>query len=265
MESYFSVLVMEEGIAKLNLMDEEEEEFNEENSMAEWNYQYCLVGRCLTDSVVHFPSLRNTMADLWHPTVQFGEDPACICLNTTEFWVQIHDLPHGLMTEGMAKQFGDFMGQFIEYDSAAPMMGFRNFIRVRVRLDVTMPLKRKKKIQIGNATTIYARFQYEKLGLFCFVCGKTGHGESFCPLRLGIEPSKIVFGWDSSLRAVYDGGTPRILNADQQLPISGNDRWNNLGARELVGQAVDIGPMDLMFDEENSLLVVSDGKKGKGS
>ncbi|MBA0609260.1 hypothetical protein Godav_021341, partial [Gossypium davidsonii] len=27
----------------------------------------CLVGRVLTDSVVHFPSTRNTLADLWHP------------------------------------------------------------------------------------------------------------------------------------------------------------------------------------------------------
>ncbi|MBA0807218.1 hypothetical protein Gohar_023038, partial [Gossypium harknessii] len=27
------------------------------------------------------------------------------------------------------------------------------------------------------------------------------HGESFCPLRLQIDPSKIVFGWDSSIRA----------------------------------------------------------------
>ncbi|PPS05347.1 hypothetical protein GOBAR_AA15318 [Gossypium barbadense] len=58
---------MEEGIANLKLMDEEKEKFNEESAMVEWNYQYCLVGPCLTDSVVHFPSLRNTMADLWHP------------------------------------------------------------------------------------------------------------------------------------------------------------------------------------------------------
>ncbi|KAH1122871.1 hypothetical protein J1N35_006031 [Gossypium stocksii] len=252
---------MEEGIAKLNLMDEEEKEFNEVNSMAEWNYQYCLVGRCLTDCVVHFPSLRNIMADLWHPI-------GGICISNLgekrylfQFFheidaqrVQIHDLPHGLMTERMAKQLGDFMGQFIEYDSADWTMGFRNFIRVHVRLDVTIPLKRKKKIRIGNVTTVYARFQYEKLGLFCFVCGKMGHGESFCPLRLRIEPSKITFGWDSSLRAV-------ARRRNTTLPILGNDRWNNLGVGDLVEQAVDIGPMDLMLKEENRLLVVPDGKK----
>ncbi|MBA0753035.1 hypothetical protein Gogos_022085 [Gossypium gossypioides] len=49
---------------------------------------------------------------------------------------------------------------------------------------------------------VYARFKYEKLSLFCFICGKLGHGESYCPFRLTIDSSKIVFGWDLSLRAV---------------------------------------------------------------
>ncbi|KAH1064909.1 hypothetical protein J1N35_029896 [Gossypium stocksii] len=50
----FGNLIMEEGIANMKLMDEEEEEFNEESAMVEWNYQYCLVGRCLTDSMLIF-------------------------------------------------------------------------------------------------------------------------------------------------------------------------------------------------------------------
>lgn len=55
---------------------------------------------------------------------------------------------------------------------------------------------------MGGNITIYARFKYEKLSLFCFICGKLGHGESYCPFRLKIKPSKIVYGWDLSLRAV---------------------------------------------------------------
>ncbi|MBA0798435.1 hypothetical protein Gohar_009027 [Gossypium harknessii] len=30
------------------------------------DFRLCLVGRVLTDSVVHFPSMRNTLTDLWH-------------------------------------------------------------------------------------------------------------------------------------------------------------------------------------------------------
>ncbi|KAH1073742.1 hypothetical protein J1N35_026070 [Gossypium stocksii] len=76
----------------------------------------------------------------------------------------------------MAKQFGDFLGQFLEYDMAFRPINYQSFMRIRVRLDVTVPLKQKKKILIGNDRTIYAKFRYEKLSLFCFIYGKLGHG-----------------------------------------------------------------------------------------
>ncbi|MBA0575541.1 hypothetical protein Golob_024180 [Gossypium lobatum] len=123
-------------------------------------------------------------------------------LKFTEFWIQVHDLPPGSMNESMAKQFGNFCGKFLEYDSSIPTLGTQNFLRTRVRLDVTVPLKHKKKVLFGKSLVVYARFKYEKLSLFCFICGRLGYGESFCPLRLQINPSKIIFGWDLSLRAV---------------------------------------------------------------
>lgn len=58
---------MKEDLANLNLIDEEEEPFQEDIGAVDQTYYLCLVGRCLTHSVVHFPSLRNTLADLWHP------------------------------------------------------------------------------------------------------------------------------------------------------------------------------------------------------
>ncbi|MFQ6644926.1 hypothetical protein Gotur_019956 [Gossypium turneri] len=58
---------MEEAMENLNLMDDEEDAFQEDERAVGRVNQLCLVGQCLTDSVVHFPSLRNTLADLWHP------------------------------------------------------------------------------------------------------------------------------------------------------------------------------------------------------
>ncbi|MBA0556852.1 hypothetical protein Golob_026922, partial [Gossypium lobatum] len=57
---------MEDAMANMKLLDDEEEAIHEVEGSVSVAYQFCLVGRCLTDSVVHFPSLRNTMADLWH-------------------------------------------------------------------------------------------------------------------------------------------------------------------------------------------------------
>ncbi|MBA0867436.1 hypothetical protein Goshw_030351, partial [Gossypium schwendimanii] len=44
----------------------------------------------------------------------------------------------------MAKQFGDFLSQFLEYDTSISTMGIQKFMRIRIHLDVTIPLKRKK-------------------------------------------------------------------------------------------------------------------------
>ncbi|MFQ6662339.1 hypothetical protein Gotur_030204 [Gossypium turneri] len=130
------------------------------------------------------------------------------------------------MSESMAKQFGDFCAKFIEYDTSIPTLGIHHYMRIRIWLNVAAPLKRKKKILIGKSMVVYARFQYEKLSLFYFVCGKLGHGESYCPVRLAIEPSKIVFGWDLSLRAVVrrqNMAASRWLHAVDGSPYGGEN------------------------------------------
>ncbi|MBA0753052.1 hypothetical protein Gogos_021653 [Gossypium gossypioides] len=58
---------MEDAMEDLTLMDDEDDAFQEDEGAVGQVNQLCLVGRCLTDSVVHFSSLRNTLADLWHP------------------------------------------------------------------------------------------------------------------------------------------------------------------------------------------------------
>ncbi|KAA3465686.1 reverse transcriptase [Gossypium australe] len=98
-------------------------------------------------------------------------------------------------------------------------------MRIKVRLDVSLPLKRKKKIMVENDHVFYARFQYEKLTLFYFVCGKLGHGESFCKVRVRVDPSKIVFGWDVSLHAV---AKKRYASVSRWLCESNDSIFQNL-------------------------------------
>ncbi|PPD67699.1 hypothetical protein GOBAR_DD35423 [Gossypium barbadense] len=60
---------MEEELANLNIVDKEEEPVQtlEDEDTIEEEYNLCLVGRVLTNSVVHFPSMRNILEKLWHP------------------------------------------------------------------------------------------------------------------------------------------------------------------------------------------------------
>ncbi|MBA0553677.1 hypothetical protein Golob_012837, partial [Gossypium lobatum] len=60
---------MENELAELSLEDGEEEILllpNESKSQKAV-YDFCLVGCFLTASVVHFPVMRSTIANIWHP------------------------------------------------------------------------------------------------------------------------------------------------------------------------------------------------------
>lgn len=49
--------------------------------------------------------------------VKAGEDPVKVSLVEVDFWIQIHDLPIGYMTEVVGKQLGNFFGVFLQYDT----------------------------------------------------------------------------------------------------------------------------------------------------
>ncbi|MBA0644255.1 hypothetical protein Goklo_028438 [Gossypium klotzschianum] len=41
---------------------------------------------------------------------------------------KVHDVPLGLRNESLARQLGDFLGKFVEYNSASLGRGFRNYL-----------------------------------------------------------------------------------------------------------------------------------------
>ncbi|CAN0847084.1 hypothetical protein LINGRAHAP2_LOCUS4784 [Linum grandiflorum] len=55
-------------------------------------------------------------------------------------------------------------------------------MRIRVRLDVRKSLHREKTVKKPN-TEVLVRFKYEKLPTFCFLCGRIGHIDRYCPIH----------------------------------------------------------------------------------
>lgn len=130
-----------------------------------------------------------------------GQHPFTVPLVYAIFWVHINDLPTGSMSANMAAQLGNFISDFLEYDTIIALMGVKKYMRVKVLIDVLKPLKWKKRIIYGKEKTTYANFQYEKLSLFCFLYGRLRHGESFYPIRLSRGQQIGGLEWDVSLRA----------------------------------------------------------------
>ncbi|MBA0818355.1 hypothetical protein Gohar_028040, partial [Gossypium harknessii] len=90
--------------------------------------------------------------------LQQGEDPLSVLLHWVDFWILIYDLPLGFMADAVAHRLGNFIGEFIEYDSAAVQLGYKRIMRVKVKVDVRKPLKRKKRIALKNGESVYVRF-----------------------------------------------------------------------------------------------------------
>ncbi|MBA0778158.1 hypothetical protein Gotri_006059 [Gossypium trilobum] len=91
---------MEDRMARLCISDGKEEEVMQFGGLSGGTnrlYDCCLVGTFLTASVVQFQAMRNMLANLWHP-------------------IAVHDLPPGFYFKAVAKQLGDFIGEFFEYD-----------------------------------------------------------------------------------------------------------------------------------------------------
>ncbi|CAN1760291.1 hypothetical protein LINPERHAP1_LOCUS7477 [Linum perenne] len=68
-------------------------------------------------------------------------------------------------------------------------------------MDIRLPLKRGKKIVKPGGDWIIARFRYEKLPTFCFICGRMGHIDRHCEIYLHTLDDQIVRRWDMDLRA----------------------------------------------------------------
>ncbi|MCI36871.1 hypothetical protein A2U01_0058095, partial [Trifolium medium] len=99
------------------------------------------------------------------------------------------------MKENVGRQLGNYIGTFVEYDKKNNSSFWREYMRVRVKVDVRQPLKKDTKVKnkVGEWCTV--NFKYEKLGVFCFVCGIMGHAENKCEICFSMENDNGSRGW----------------------------------------------------------------------
>jgi 14-3-3 protein epsilon len=142
--------------------------------------------------------------------VQLGVQIENIPLFHVDFWVQVHNLPAGLMLEKVGRKLANYIGAFVEYDKNNNTSFWRQYMRLRVRVDVRQPLKKDTKVKSIGGEWCTVNFKYEKLGMFCFICGIMGHSENKCEVRYAMENDNGVRGWSRELRAETkrQGGRP---------------------------------------------------------
>jgi 14-3-3 protein epsilon len=133
--------------------------------------------------------------------VQLGVQIDQIPLFHATMWVQVYNLPTGLMKENVGIRLANFIGTFVEYDKNNNSSFWRQYMRIRVRVDVRQPLKKETKVKNREGEWCIVKFKYEKLGIFCFLCGIMGHAENKCELRYAMEQDDGRREWSAEIRA----------------------------------------------------------------
>lgn len=134
--------------------------------------------------------------------VKQGDDLEKTELNAITLWTQIHDLPTGFMSESVAKCIGERVGKLIEGDPNNFSGPKREYLRVRVKMDVHKALKKQLCLKRGKGGDgAWVTIRYERLPTFCFQCGILGHGENFCQLNYNNPDGISVRNFGPELRA----------------------------------------------------------------
>ncbi|XP_058752391.1 uncharacterized protein LOC131625555 [Vicia villosa] len=86
--------------------------------------------------------------------VRIGVQIESIPLFHVDFWVKIHNLPAGMMIERLGRAMENFIGEFVEYDKNNNTSFWREYMRIRVKIDVRVSLKKQTKVKSKGETGV---------------------------------------------------------------------------------------------------------------
>ena len=87
-----------------------------------------------------------------------------------------------------AKKICEVVGQIVHSTDPAKTEG-GNFTRIRVEMDVSLPLCRGRGVSMENGKKSWVTFKYEHLPNICYWCSKMDHLDHDCDIWLESEGS----------------------------------------------------------------------------
>lgn len=144
--------------------------------------------------------------------------------NCVDFWLRIFNKPICYRNEKIARKIGNGIGEFLEQDTNKNYAHLGNNIRIRVRLNITKPLRRGFMIRLEDSSEIWVTIRYERIPEFCFRCGVIGHIVKDCSRRMNVEDDEeeeFEFGMWMKFQG-YTGKTK-----SQGSPRKETDNTNN--------------------------------------
>ena len=128
-----------------------------------WSYDKSLVIFQKTESVESAPSLE---------------------FSVISFWVQLHNVPETSLNQETGEVVGNTIGTTIRVADPEDDGEGREFLRIRVAMNITKPLPRCCKLRSEGKHIGWALLKFERLPNFCYWCGRVDHVEKDCEIWL---------------------------------------------------------------------------------
>lgn len=108
--------------------------------------------------------------------------PTKIAFDKAYFWVRMTHLPLACMGRDLGFKIGSSVGKVEEVNTDKNGIGWGEYLRVKILIDLSQPLPRGRKLKFEGEST-WIDFQYERLPKFCYQCGVISHGQEGCLKR----------------------------------------------------------------------------------
>ncbi|KAL4303503.1 hypothetical protein GQ457_10G010640 [Hibiscus cannabinus] len=164
-------------------------------------------------------------------------------------WVCIHNIPLSLMMAALARVLGSSIRKVIMTDTHLEDGNMGEFMRVRVLIDTSKPLRRCVVVSRLDAKASMCLLQYERLPLFCHGCGLIGHPVLACPITPKAEGQKFQYGaWLRAPLPKRSATRPRgqlsIVDDDLGIPVSAWLFWRRAWPTGWTSYFVVVDSMD---------------------
>uniref|UniRef100_A0A803PY19 DUF4283 domain-containing protein n=1 Tax=Cannabis sativa TaxID=3483 RepID=A0A803PY19_CANSA len=156
-----------------------------------------------------------------------GVDPRAMITNHLDMWVQVHGLQFDFKSDMVLKDLENYIGSFVETDPKNFQGLWRDYLHVRVTVDITTPLKRKMKIRKNER-----------------------HSKKFYPKAYGLPLESVVKPYRTDQQ--LNGEIPTITNASHP---------NLVQKRKETNMAAGVAAVDMDNVHIDGQLIVLDSKR----